>query len=91
MTQREQTVTFTVTVAAHRTGISRHTIRRYIRQGLVNDTLAEAELAEVRRIRRLTELGVNLAGVEVILHMRRQIEDLQTEVARLQSLLSAGA
>jgi MerR family transcriptional regulator/heat shock protein HspR len=90
MTQREQNVTFTITFAAYRTGISRRTIRRYIRQGLVNDTLTEAELAELRRIRRLTELGVNLAGVEIILHMRRQIEELQAEVARLQALLSTG-
>jgi len=50
--------------------------------------LTEAELAELRRIRRLTDLGVNLAGVEIILNMRRQIEALQAEVARLEQLLA---
>jgi MerR family transcriptional regulator/heat shock protein HspR len=90
MTERDQSVAFTVTFAAHRTGISQHTIRRYVRRGLVNGPLTKAELAELRRIRRLTELGVNLAGVEIILHMRRQIEELQAEVTRLQALLGTG-
>jgi hypothetical protein len=62
-------------------------VRRYIRRGLVNKTLTEAELAELRRIRRLTGLGVNLAGVEIILRMRRQIEGLQDEMDRLHAIL----
>ena len=44
---------------------------------------------ELRRIRRLTDLGVNLAGAEIILRMRRRIEELQIEIARLQTLLDA--
>ena len=76
----------TITVAARRTGVSPSTVRRYIRRGLADDTLAEADLAELRRIRRLTDLGVNLAGVEIILRMRRQIEVLQAEVAQLDRL-----
>jgi MerR family transcriptional regulator/heat shock protein HspR len=87
MTTRERAVYCTITVAARRTGLPSRTVRRYVQRGLVNDVLTEAELTELRRIRRLTDLGVNLAGVEIILHMRRQIEELQAEVARLQALL----
>jgi hypothetical protein len=62
-------------------------VRRYIRRGLVNEALTEAELAELRRIRRLTGLGVNLSGVEIILRMRRQIEELKAEMDRLHAFL----
>jgi len=87
MTERERTTCITITVAARRAGLSPHTVRRYVRRGLVCETLTEADLAELRRIRRLTDLGINLAGVEVILSMRRQIEELQAEIDRLRSLL----
>jgi DNA-binding transcriptional MerR regulator len=66
MTEREKITHITITVAAHRSGVTSRTVRRYVRQGLVSETLTEADLAELRRIRRLTSLGVNLAGVEII-------------------------
>jgi MerR family transcriptional regulator/heat shock protein HspR len=87
MSERQNT-TITITIAAHRTGLAPCTVRRYIQMGLVDEMLTEAELAEVRRIRRLTDLGINLAGVEIILRMRRQIEELQAEVTRLEALRS---
>jgi DNA-binding transcriptional MerR regulator len=88
MIRREEDTYITITVAARRAGLPTRTVRRYIRLGLVNERLTEAELAELRRIRRLTGLGVNLVGVEIILCMRRQIEELQAEVARLEALLT---
>jgi DNA-binding transcriptional MerR regulator len=51
----------------------------------VNEALSEAELVRLRRIRRLTELGINLAGIEVILDMRCRIEELQKQVVQLES------
>jgi MerR family transcriptional regulator/heat shock protein HspR len=85
MNEREGNTYFTFSVAARRTGLSVRTVRRYVRRGLVNQTLTEEELAELRRIRRLTGLGINLAGVEIILRMRRQIEELQAQIARLET------
>jgi MerR family transcriptional regulator/heat shock protein HspR len=42
---------------------------------------SEEDLLLLRRIRRLrSDLGVNLAGVEVILHLYRQLEDLRREL-----------
>lgn len=39
---------------------------------------SEEEIAQLRRIRRLQhDLGVNLAGVEVILHLLKQLEAVQ--------------
>ena len=87
MTGRDEITCITITVAARRTGLSPRTVRRYVQCDLLNEALTEADLAELRCIRRLTGLGVNLAGVEIILRMRRQIEELRAEVARLERLL----
>jgi MerR family transcriptional regulator/heat shock protein HspR len=89
MIERGESTVVTITIAARRSGVTSHTVRRYARRGLVRTPLTEASLAELRRIRRLTDLGVNLAGVEIILRMRWRIEDLQAEVDRLQALLDA--
>jgi hypothetical protein len=63
--------------AAHQTGLEPRIIRRFVRVGLVSGSLTEQDLAELRRIRRLIELEVNLAGAEVIVRMRRRIIELQ--------------
>jgi MerR family transcriptional regulator/heat shock protein HspR len=48
---------------------------------------SEADLARLRQIRRLQkDLGVNLAGVEVILHMYARLEALQRELDEYRSL-----
>ena len=42
---------------------------------------SEEEVTQLRRIRRLqSDLGVNLAGVEVILHLLKRLEVLQQEL-----------
>jgi MerR family transcriptional regulator/heat shock protein HspR len=75
-----------VTVACRLADVSPSTIRRYIELGLVNGVLTVDDLVTLRRVRRLRSLGVNLAGVEIILRMRQQIEDLRSEVARLKGM-----
>jgi MerR family transcriptional regulator/heat shock protein HspR len=71
------------------TGITRHTFRSYEEVGLVGPftregrypLYAEETIETVLRVQRLRrDLGVNLAGVQVILEMRRTIEDLQTNL-----------
>ncbi|MDP9356192.1 MAG: MerR family transcriptional regulator [Chloroflexota bacterium] len=82
----------TITVLAARSGVEPATIRRYERFGLVSrrgeghvPRYAEGDVERVLRIRRLTtELGVNLAGAEVILHMREQILFLRRELEALR-------
>jgi len=68
-----------------RSGVSRRTLRVYRKAGLVaplQDEFYEEEAIEtLARIGRLREeLGVNLAGVQVILEMRRKIETLQESI-----------
>ncbi|RMF31774.1 MAG: MerR family transcriptional regulator [Chloroflexi bacterium] len=82
-----------VEVAARRVGLTPATVRRYARRGLIvlrpgpgrRMGLREEDLALLRRIRRLTDLGLNLAGVEVALHLHRQVCDLQRQLAALET------
>ena len=77
-----------VEVAAHLAGLSVTRVRRLVRTGLIQPPIVErgrplfgeVELARLRKIRRLTtDLGVNLAGVEVILRLTDELFALRSE------------
>jgi MerR family transcriptional regulator/heat shock protein HspR len=81
-------------VAAERAGVHEQTLRHYERLGLISPArrgtrphsprlYSERDIERVVHIRRLMgELGVNLAGVETILHMRDRMESLRREAER---------
>jgi MerR family transcriptional regulator/heat shock protein HspR len=84
---------YTIGVVARMVSLHPQTIRNYEQIGLVipqrtdgNIRLySQHEVERLLKISRLTqELGVNLAGVEVILRMADQIETLQVEVEVLR-------
>lgn len=83
-TDNEKATYINIDVAVQRTGLSRDQVRQVVARRLVMEPLQESDLAELRRVRRLQELGVNLQGIEVILHMRRRIEALRDELIRWQ-------
>jgi MerR family transcriptional regulator/heat shock protein HspR len=87
----KQTTRITIQVAARRVGVSPRTMRRYVRRGLVDEPLTEDDLAQLRCIRRLTRLGINLAGVEAILRMRSRVEELQARIERLEVQMSSSS
>jgi hypothetical protein len=82
--RREQVITITTRTAVRQTGLTRQVIEECVERRLVRQPLSDADLVELRRIRRLQELGVNMPGIEVILHMRRRLQVLQAELARWQ-------
>ncbi len=68
------------------------TLRLYEREGLLKPSrtegntrlYSEEDLRQLEIILNLTrELGVNLAGVEIILNMRKKMEEMQREVNEL--------
>jgi DNA-binding transcriptional MerR regulator len=71
-----------------KTGLSQQLVEECIERRLVKQPLTDADFAELRRIRRLQELGVNIQGIEVILRMRRRMKTLQSELARRNRLWS---
>jgi len=85
-----------ISVVAETYGIHPQTLRLYERQGLLaparsagNTRLYDEEtIARLEQILTLTrDLGVNLAGVEVILQLRDHIAALESEVERLLETL----
>lgn len=87
---------YIISIAARLVGVHQQTLRYYERAGLVQPRrtvgnirmYSNNDLARVRHAQRLIdELGVNLAGVDVILRMRNQMEALQAELARVRNEL----
>lgn len=74
---------YVISVAADILGAHPQTLRMYERKGLVTPKRTDSQqrlysmqdLDDVREIRRLTrEMGVNLAGVEIVIKLRRELE-----------------
>jgi MerR family transcriptional regulator/heat shock protein HspR len=85
-----ETPLYMISVVAELLGVHPQTLRLYEREGYVRPRrtrggtrlYSEADVDTVRRILHLTrDLGVNLAGVEVVLEMRRKLERMQADLA----------
>ncbi len=85
---------YVISVAARLAGLHPQTLRMYERLGLIKPARTAGglrlysphDIERLRQITRLTdELGVNLAGVEVILNMRERLERMQQEMDRMQA------
>jgi hypothetical protein len=87
-TRRSETTTLiSIRTAARQAALDVHVVEYCIEVGLMEEELTEADLYELRRVRRLMSLGVNLQGAEIILRLRRRIQELEAELARLQTRL----
>jgi MerR family transcriptional regulator/heat shock protein HspR len=84
---------YTIKIAAELCGMHEQSLRMYERRGLIAPQrspgnirrFSDADVEQIRFIKRLVDdLGVNLAGVEVILHMRQQLIEVQQELSALQ-------
>jgi MerR family transcriptional regulator/heat shock protein HspR len=88
---------FVISVAARLVGVHEQTLRYYERAGLVEPARSKGrirlyslhDLERVRQIRRLTDdMGVNLAGVEVIMRLTDHIRDLESRLADMEAELA---
>jgi MerR family transcriptional regulator/heat shock protein HspR len=84
---------FVISVAARLVGVHEQTLRYYERAGLVEPARSKGrirlyslhDLERVRQIRRLTDdMGVNLAGVEVIMRLTDRIRELEVQLGEMQ-------
>ena len=81
---------YMISVVAKSYGIHPQTLRLYEREGLLSPSrtegntrlYSEEDLRQLETILNLTrDLGVNLAGVEIILNMRHKMESMQHEIS----------
>lgn len=79
---------FTISVVAEEYGVHPQTLRLYEREGLITPSRSakgtryytEEDVERLELILNLTrDLGVNLAGVEIILNMREKMNRMQRE------------
>jgi len=84
---------YMISVAAELVGMHPQTLRLYETKGLVRPTrtpggtrlYSEADVERLRIIQRLTsELGLNLAGVELVLRLEDELRKSHAQIERLQ-------
>jgi MerR family transcriptional regulator/heat shock protein HspR len=82
---------YSLKVVADTLGVHPQAIRLYEREGLISSIRCEAERyyspAQIDRLRVIVqlrqELGINLAGIEVILHMRDRLREFSQQTLGL--------
>ncbi len=87
---RKKKPLYMISVVAEMFNVHPQTLRTYEREGLIRPArtqgntrlYSQEDLERIGLILRLTnELGINLAGVEVILNMRERMEQTRREMA----------
>ena len=85
---------FVISVVAKLTGLHSQTLRYYERAGVVEPSRSKGNirlysLTDVEKIKQIKtlidDLGVNLAGVEVILRMSEKMKEMQRQIAELEA------
>ncbi len=87
---------YMISVVSQMFNLHPQTLRIYEREGLVRPSrtvgntrlYSEEDLLRIEMITHLTrELGVNLAGVEVILNMRERMEDMHRQMEEMVKVM----
>ncbi len=90
--KRDNGAWYIISVAAQKANVHEQTLRHYERLGLIAPArkgpsphsprlYSDRDIERVIHIRKLMQdLGVNLAGVEAILHMKDRMEQMQAEM-----------
>ncbi len=87
---------YVISIAAGMVGVQTHTLRYYEKLGIIEPPrskgnirlYSERDIAQLRRVKTLMDdLGVNLAGVEVILRMAQRMTEFQRHIDELESEL----
>jgi MerR family transcriptional regulator/heat shock protein HspR len=86
---------YIISVAAELAGVHPQTLRIYEQKGLVRPhrtsgntrRYSDADIGRLRRIQRLTQEGVNLAGAKRILRLEEELHRTRTRIAQLEARL----
>ena len=89
---------FVISVAARMIQVHTQTLRYYEREGLLEPArsrgnirlYSQRDIQKLRRIKTLTEeLGLNLAGVQVVMRLMDRMEEMEGEITRLTAQVKA--
>ena len=87
---------YVISIAARMLGVHTHTLRYYEKIGIIEPSrsggnirlYSEKDIEVLRRVKTLMDdLGVNLAGVEVILNMTQRMVELQQIMEEMEDKL----
>ena len=85
---------YVISIAARMLGVRTYTLRYYEKIGIIEPSrsrgnirlYSDSDISKLRQMKTLMEdLGINLAGAEVILRMARRVTELQRHVEGLES------
>ncbi|MHC1578907.1 MAG: heat shock protein transcriptional repressor HspR [Dehalococcoidia bacterium] len=97
MTDRESKPRYVISVAARMMGIEAHTLRYYEKLGLVQPErssgnirlYSEEDIDRLRYVKTLmSDCGVNLAGVEVVLRLMQRMKEMQEQLEEMERRMS---
>ncbi|MDE2860678.1 MAG: MerR family transcriptional regulator [Chloroflexota bacterium] len=89
---------YVISVAARMIRVHTQTLRYYEREGLLEPArsrgnirlYSQRDIEKLRRIKTLTEeLGINLAGVQVVMRLMDRMGEMEQEIQRLTSQVEA--
>lgn len=87
---------YVISIAARMVGVQSHTLRYYEKIGIIEPSrsrgkirlYSERDIALLRRVKSLLDdLGINLAGVEVILRLSNHVSELRQRLAEAEAEL----
>lgn len=87
---------YVVSIAASILGVKTHTLRYYEKIGVIQPSrsrgnirlYSDQDIIRLRRVKTLmNDMGINMAGVEVILRLSERMMELQRRIAELESEL----
>src|SRR3954452_14017593 len=97
MARTKSKAAYMISAVSERYGIHPQTLRLYEREGLLRPSRSDgntrlytdSDLERLEVILKLTrDLGVNLAGVEIILNMRQKMEEMQKQIEQFIATLN---
>ena len=89
---------FVISVAARMIQVHSQTLRYYEREGLLEPArsrgnirlYSQRDIEKLRRIKTLTEeLGINLAGVQVVMRLMDRMAEMEQQIQRLSDQVKA--
>jgi len=94
MRSSEHEPCYIISVAARMVGVHAQALRYYERAGIIEPSRSQGnqrlyssqDIEKLRQIKTLVnDLGINLAGVEIILRLTRKIAEMENKIEEMES------